>query len=245
MDILQRLLISKTEPRSLPDRIYEELLRDILTGQLPRDSRLNEPEICARYQASRTPVREAFRRLEMDGLCEYIPNRGEFVRGLTQPEIDDMLFMRADLEDRCVRWGIARITEEEEEELTEIFNHMEFYTKKGDVQKMVDINTAFHLMLYKTSHDRLLEKTLTAYQSYANYCAPPNYFARNFLKRVLEEHRRIYSAYMNKDVITAVRAMRLHMNNTLKRSNRPLKGLADDAGELVAEVDPEKNLSLE
>ena len=218
MDILQQIKQEKKKPKSLPDLIYNELLKDILTGKIKADSRLNESVICKKFNASRTPVREAFRRLEMDGLVEYIPNRGEFARGFSETEIKDMLVMRSDLEVRAVNWVIERITEEEEKELSALFKYMEFYTMKNDIQKMIDINYAFHKLLYKYTHDNLIEKTLNSYQTYTNYCCPPNYFARNYLANVLEEHRKIYRAIMQKDSAAATKAMQQHMDNTIKRS---------------------------
>ena len=219
MDVLQRIIKEKKEIRSLSDKIYNQLLKEILTGKLPKDSRLNEATLTAKYKISRTPLREAFKRLQEDGLVEYISNRGVFVRGLNESEISDMLETRAFLEVKAVEWCISRITEEEEEDLSAIFKHMEFYTKKGDIQKMIEINYAFHRLIYKASHDRLLEKTLLTYQNYCNYCCPPNYFARGFLRRTLEEHRQIYRAIVNKDVNAAVNAMQTHMVATIKRSS--------------------------
>ena len=223
MDIMKRINKEKSKPKSMSDKIYDELLRDILTGRLEKESKLSEPAICKMYSVSRTPVREAFRRLEMDGLVEYIPNRGEFVKGFTQIEVDDMLTMRMDLEVRAVEWVILRITKEEEEDLESIFNYMEFYTKKNDIEKMIDINYTFHRLLYRFTHDRLLERTLNDYQLYSNYCCPPNYFAPNYLNKVLEEHRRIYRAIVKKDIAAATRAMQQHMKSTIKRSSPNLK----------------------
>ncbi len=218
MDVLQKILHEKNEAASLPERVYNDLLRDILTGVLSKNSKLTENRLCAKYKVSRTPMREAFRRLEMDGLVEYIPNRGEFVRGFTQVEIDDMLMMRADLEVTACRWAIERITDIELEQMSDIFKYMEFYTDKADIRKMIDINFAFHLMIYRATHDTMLEKTLVSYSRYADYCCPVNYFAKKYLERVLAEHRRIYTAFQTKDPAAGARAMRLHMNNTLRRS---------------------------
>lgn len=223
MDIIQQIKREKKRKKSLPDKVYDDLLRDILTGKLEQGSRLNEAKLCKTYGASRTPIREAFRRLEMDGLVDYIPNRGEFVRGFSQHEIDDMLLMRMDLEIRAVKWAIERITEEEEKELTSLFNYMEFYTKNNDIPMMIDINYAFHSLIYRYTHDGLLERTLHAYQIYTDYCCPPNYFAPNYLNKVLEEHRRIYRAIIKKDSQAATKAMFQHMKNTVKRSSPSLK----------------------
>ena len=219
MDALQRIIKEKNEIKSLSDKIYNQLLREILTGKIPKDTRLNEAKLTVKYKTSRTPLREAFKRLQEDGLVEYISNRGVFVRGLSESEIGDMLETRAFLEIKATEWCISRITEEEIEDISAIFKHMEFYTKKGDIQKMIEINYAFHRLIYKASHDRLLEKTLLTYQNYCNYCCPPNYFARGFLRRTLEEHRQIYRAIINKDHTAAANAMKAHMDATIKRSS--------------------------
>ena len=173
---------------------------DILTGKLARDSWLTETKVCSMYGASRTPVREAFRRLEMDGLLEYIPKRGEYVRGFSYDELIDMLNIRADLEVRAVSWSIERITDDEMEQFDDIFRYMEFYTKKNDIHMMMYANSAFHRHIY------------------CKYSCPPNYFAPKFLDKTLEERRRIYSAYLKKDVTSGARAMKLHMSSTIKRA---------------------------
>ena len=74
--------------------LYAELQKDILSGSIPDGSKLTEQAICKRYNVSRTPVREAFRQLEADGLIENIPNRGAFVTGLTRRDISDLFDLR-------------------------------------------------------------------------------------------------------------------------------------------------------
>ena len=218
MDTLQKLLKEKNADRSLVDRLYRELLRDILTGYLPAGSRLVESRLCHIYSVSRTPLREAFRLLEADGLAEYIPNRGEFVRGLNAEAIPDLFVLMADLEVRCVGWAAERIREETKEELAQLFSYMEFYTVKNDIPKMVDINQAFHRIIYQAAGNTMLEKALTNYQIYSTYACPPNYFARRYLERTLEEHRQIYVALLAQDRAGAIKAMRIHMAAGMKRS---------------------------
>ena len=74
--------------------LYSELQKDILSGAIPDGSKLTEQAVCKRYGVSRTPVREAFRQLEADGLIENIPNRGAFVTGLTKRDISDLFDLR-------------------------------------------------------------------------------------------------------------------------------------------------------
>ncbi len=217
MKILKELLDEKTNELPLVEKVYGELLKDILTGKITKGSRLTESKVCKLYEASRTPVREAFRRLEMDGIIETVPNKGAIVKGFSQQEVRDMLHLRNDCEVTCVKWAINRITESEEEELTDIFKYMEFYTKKNDIPKMIKINTAFHRIIYGAAHNKLLENTLISYQKYTDLCCPSNYFAPRYLEKVLEEHKKIYMAFTTKDVEAGTLAMRIHMDNSYKR----------------------------
>ncbi len=219
MNILQQIREEKNDVLPLADRLYFDLLRDILLGDLPRGSRLIESKLCDKYGASRTPMRETFRRLETDGLVEYIPNRGTFVRGLTPLEVADLMAVWSDMEVHAVRWCVERMTDEEIEELQEIWGYAEYYTGKYDIPKLIDINNAFHRCIYQGTHDHFLADTLIKYQNYAAIAAPPNYFAKNVMDRILAEHRRIYQAIVNRDAAAASRTMRLHMTNTIKRSS--------------------------
>ena len=177
-------------------------------------------KICNEYGVSRTPVREALRQLESDGLIETIPNRGAFVVGLSQQDLNDIYILRAMGEVQAVRWGIERITDEEMEELNETFEFMEFYTMKNDIPKMLNINIAFHQIIYNAAHNRMLNQQLTSYQLYLRHCNPSNYYAPNYLRDVLAEHRNIYDAFEARDIEAGAQAMQRHMENSTKRKFR-------------------------
>ena len=97
--------------------LYTELQRDILSGAIPDGSKLTEQAVCKRYGVSRTPVREAFRQLEADGLIDNIPNKGAFVTGLTKRDISDLFDLRILFEVQAVEWAIKRMSSEEIDEL--------------------------------------------------------------------------------------------------------------------------------
>lgn len=217
MDILKELIGEKTENAPLVEIVYNSLLKDILTGNIRQGSRLTETKVCQMYTASRTPVRETFRRLEMDGIIEIIPNKGAVVKGFSRQEVRDMLHLRNDCEVTAVRWAISRITEEQEEQLSDIYKYMEFYTKKNDIPKMIKINNAFHRVIYSAAHNKLIENTLISYQKYVDFCCPSNYFAPRYLEKVLEEHKKIYTAFLKKDAEAGALSMRIHMDNSYKR----------------------------
>lgn len=217
MNVLKEIEKERNGKLPLIDRLYNSLLREILTGILPAGTKLTESKLCEDYNISRTPVREALKQLETNGLIVFIPNRGAFVKGFTSEEIEDLMKLRIDMEVQAVKLGIERITEEEEAQMAEIFSHMEFYTRKNDIPKMIDINIAFHRMIYLTSHNSILYNTLVSWQTYIHYCRPSNYFARGYLDKILEEHRKIYNAYLSKNPDAGAKAMRQHMNNSFKR----------------------------
>lgn len=220
MSIIQYLEDGKTGNQPLSTNLYTELQEDILTGKLQSGEKLTEQKICNEYKVSRTPVREALRQLEMDGLIENIPNRGAFVIGLTPQDIQDMYALRKLYEVQAVRWAIERITEEELDELQETFEFMEFYTMKNDINKMQSINMAFHQIIYNATHNRMLKQLLSSYQTYLKFCNPSNVYAPDYLATVLEEHRAIFNAFMAKDSEGGALAMSIHMDNSRKRKFR-------------------------
>ena len=78
----------------LSNSLFVKVQKDILSGKIPANSKLTEQAICKKYNVSRTPVREAFRQLESDGLIENIPNRGAYVIGLSSRDISDLFDLR-------------------------------------------------------------------------------------------------------------------------------------------------------
>ncbi len=198
--------------------LFSELQRDILQGRMKPGEKLTEQRICSEYKVSRTPVREALKQLEMEGLIETIPNRGAFVVGFSEQDIRDIYELRKIYEMQAVRWAIERITDDEFDALEETFEFMEFYTMKKDLEKMLNINTGFHQLIYTGAHNRLLEHMLSSYQVYLKLSANPKiYDSDTYLSDVFEEHKAIFDAFKNKDSEAGVRAMEIHMDNSMAR----------------------------
>ena len=207
----------KTNNQPLSNNLFTELQSDILTGRIKSGEKLTEQHICNKYGVSRTPVREALRQLEMDGLIENIPNRGAFVVGLADQDIIDLFDLRTVYEIQAVRWGIERINDDELAQLEETFEFMEFYTMKDDFAKMLNINTSFHELIYASSHNRMLERVLQSYQLYLKHIRKPPEDPSAYLVQVLEEHRAIYEAFKAKDVEAGAAAMAAHMHTSRER----------------------------
>lgn len=204
----------------LSSELFSSLRKDILQGKLRKGQKLTEQQICDEYLVSRTPVREAFKQLELEGLVENIPNRGVFVVGISSQDIKDFYEMRKAYEVLAVKWAIERITKDELEKLEEAFDFMEFYTQKKDIEKMLNINLSFHELIYSASKNRLLAQVLSTFQLYIKQSKKTKSYADNYLDVVLAEHRDIFQAFIDKDVEAGVSAAAIHLDNAKLRAYR-------------------------
>jgi DNA-binding GntR family transcriptional regulator len=194
------------------------LRNDILRRKYVRGQKLTEQDICIEYQASRTPVREALKKLEAEGLIEIIPHKGAFVLGFSDQEIRDIYELRKCAESLAIKWAVERITKEELDALEEIFEFMEFYTQNNDIEKMVKINTSFHQLIYDATHNKLLRNILSSYQLYLEQAKAKGHYGDDYLPRLLEEHRLIFEAIKRKDTESAIEAIERHIDNSIERS---------------------------
>ena len=207
MDIIN----GEKSSQPLSTGLFSELQKDILSGEIPDGSKLTEQSVCKRYNVSRTPVREAFRQLEADGLIEIIPNRGAFATGLSRRDISDLFDLRSVFEVQAVEWAIKRMSDEDIDRLAESMEFMEFYTLKEDVEKVLSFNSQFHSIIYAGTGDRMLQKTLSIYQTYLKYSAPHKTYDEDSLKAILEEHKAIYEAFKSRNAAAGRKAMENHM----------------------------------
>jgi len=203
---------------SLPQNLFNQLRDDILQGKIAPGAKLTEHRVCKEYNVSRTPVREAFQKLELDGLIQIIPNRGAFVIGLSRQDIEDMYELRKAYEAIAVRWAVERMTEQEFEELEEAYDIMEFYTQKGEAEKMLQINMHFHQLIYSATKNRMLQHVLTSYQIYTKNTKVSSEYIRAYLDEVLDEHWQIFLAFKAKDKDAATQAAIRHMENGKRRA---------------------------
>lgn len=203
--------------------LFSTLKDEILTGKLISGQKLTEKVICDKYCVSRTPVREALQKLEMEGLVESIPNRGFFVLGLTQQDYIDMFTLRKIYEIQAITWAIERITDEEMDELKELYEFMEFYTMKEDVSKMLIINNNFHQTIYSASHNRMLKNLLSSYQEMLKHVENPAQKKEGYLREVFKEHKAIFDAFTAKDKEAGIAAMQAHMDNSKSRYIKSMK----------------------
>lgn len=198
--------------------LFETLRDDILKQKIENGTKLTEAAVCEMYGVSRTPVREAFQKLELDGLIDIIPNKGAFVRGLTSQDIEDMYELRKAYEIICVQFAIDRIADEDMKKLKESYDLMEFFRIKEDAVKFMGMNTEFHQILYNATGNRMLQHVLTSYQVYTKNTKLSLEYIREYFDEVLAEHKAIYEAIVSKDKEAATKAAAIHMENSKRRA---------------------------
>ena len=209
--------INDKSAQPISANLYSELQTAILSGEIPDGSKLTEQAVCKKYNVSRTPVREAFRQLEADGLIENIPNRGAYVTALSRRDISDLFDLRSLFEVQAIEWAIKRMTSEDIDALRETVEFMEFYTLRGDIEKVLMFNSQFHSILYAGTKDRMIQKTLSTYQTYLKHSAPAKTYTGDYLKIILDEHKAIFEAVESKNPAAGRKAMEYHMEQSKLR----------------------------
>ncbi|MBM7563017.1 GntR family transcriptional regulator [Fusibacter tunisiensis] len=206
------LFDQKKENKSLTSLIFDKIREDILNGRYVTGDKLVEIKLADELGVSRTPVREALKQLELDGLVENIPNRGVVVKGISQDDIEDILMIRLCIEGLVGQWASERISDEEISELEEIYDLMEFYTKKNDVDRIFELNTKFHETLYKATKSRYLEGVLNDFQLFIKSSRNNSLKMEGRLEVALEEHHRILEAIKIHDSSATKEALIAHIS---------------------------------
>ncbi len=132
---------------SLANQVYERIEYDILSGVYAAGEVISEARLSEELGVSRTPIREAMARLESDHLIGDSP-QGTIVIGITEKDIADMFEIKLRLETVATRWAVENITPAEVEKLKDILDQQEFYASKGNVNKVRDLDTEFHDVIY-------------------------------------------------------------------------------------------------
>ncbi|MDR3363475.1 MAG: GntR family transcriptional regulator [Clostridiales Family XIII bacterium] len=205
--------------RLLSTDLAGKLRIEILTERMRAGDKLTEQMLCERFGVSRTPVREALKNLETEGLIDMIPNRGAFVIGLTQDDLRDLYTLRMQSEMQAVRWAIERRANAEMEAVEESLDFMRFYTGRCDAKRMRSINAGFHRRIVAASHNRILAESLSRIQDYIRYSARVLPYRETDLPVILKEHTAVFKAFKANDPEAGAFAMQKHIENSLLRAN--------------------------
>lgn len=205
-----------TDKYSLRSRVYNQLRENILNGKYKIGEELKEVAIGEEYGVSRTPVRDAFHQLELEGLITIVPNKGAIVEGISDKDIYDIYEIRSRLEGLAARWACEHITEAQADRMEEILYMSDFHAAKGHFDKVTELDSQFHKLMYEASGSKRLELLLNDYHQYL-YSVRKRSLGKLDRGRVSnEEHKLIESAIRNNDPDLAEKYAHEHILNALK-----------------------------
>ena len=206
----------------LRDVVFNTLRQAILTGELKPGERLMEIHLANKLGVSRTPIREAIRKLELEGLVTMIPRRGAEVAQITGKSLQDVLEVRRSLAALCADLACERISDAEIAALEAACKEFEEATYTRDARVIAAADVALHDIIIKaTDNNRLVQLV--------NNLAEQMYRYRfEYIKdysmhgRLVEEHRVIFEAIRKKDKVTAAAAAVTHIDNQMESIARQL-----------------------
>jgi len=199
--------------KPLREVIFATLREAIIMGELKPGERLMEVQLAEKMGVSRTPVREAIRKLELEGFVNMIPRKGAHVARLSIKDIMDVLEVRASLDGLATALAAERITDEELRELKYVLNQFESYVEKDNLQNIVKKDVEFHDIIYHASkNDKLIQIVNNLREQVYRFRV---IYLKDFssTKEVIKEHIKIFDALIEKDSNAAGEAAKSHIKN--------------------------------
>lgn len=210
---------------SLRGRVFHKIRDDILNGKYKEHDELREAAIGEELGVSRTPVREAFRQLELEGLIHIVPNKGAYVTGITSKDVRDIYMIRAQLEGLCAKWATEHISESQMQEMEENVYLAEFHAAKGHTEQIASLDNRFHEIMYEACASKMLEHSLKDFHQYVYRIRKQTLAQGARSSASNDEHRKIMEAIKEKDGERACELAKIHMLNAY--DNICKKGLLD------------------
>ncbi len=213
----------KRKKKFLRDRVYTGIKNSIISGELEPRKRLIEETLAEATQASRTPVREAFRKLEEEGLVYRRPRGGYAVKGLTEDEVDEIFGLRSILEGYAGFLAASRVTREELRGLKDIVRQQEACLKDMHAEKFIELDAQFHDVLHRAAKNKRLYALLQGLKDHM-------YRYRVIILRyhpkpsvAVEDHKKLVQGLEARKARQVERLIRNHMSRGEKLIKRKLQ----------------------
>jgi DNA-binding GntR family transcriptional regulator len=197
----------------LRDIVFNTLREAILKGDIKPGERLMELQLASKLGVSRTPIREAIRMLEQEGLAVTIPRKGAEVAKMTLKDMEDVLEIREALDELAVRIACEKISEDQLAHLGDIKEQFENNTIAGDVKEIAAADVSFHDVIYEATDNPKLVTLLNnlreqVYRYRVEYIKDPKNYPT-----LIKEHEAIVNGLKTRDKDAATLAMHEHVEN--------------------------------
>lgn len=207
---------------SLADQVFERLENDIVAGIYPKGEIITEMRLVEQLGVSRTPIREALRRLEQERLIQET-GKGMVVLGITPEELDDIMSIRQRTEDLAVYHAIQNLTEEGAARLSHISELQDFYYQKKDTENLRKMDDDFHEALYELSGRTVIRDVLQPLHKKTQRYRKKSIEDTTRLANSLAEHKAILDAVLKKDTKKAMELITIHITNAKESMIERLK----------------------
>lgn len=218
-----KLKVTINEYLPLRDVVFHTLRQAILRGELKPGERLMEIQLAGRLGVSRTPIREAIRKLELEGLVTMVPRKGAAVASITEKDLHDVLEVRCALEELAVELACRFITKEEIEQLKKALQEFIHSLTKKDITAIAEKDVAFHDVIFNATHNKRLIQLLNNLREQM-YRYRLEYLKDSSSHAVLvKEHEAIIHNLEQRDIAAAKKNIRSHISNQVMAVSRNLK----------------------
>lgn len=198
---------------TLRERIYEEIVRLIVSGELPSGGSIDEKSLTEKLQVSRTPFREAIGTLAKEGLIEIRPYRGFFVRSFSRKEIEDLYELRKTLECFAVELAVSRMSDRDIAQFERILDEAVAALRRRDMATYGVRDKEFHETIAERSGNAALIETLARLALQIQLCRTIANENRDLAERAAQERDEILAAFKARDIPRAAALMRLHISD--------------------------------
>lgn len=214
-----QLIFCPIQPNhSLADEVAAQLRQAIIEGRVPPGEHLAESSLATQLGVSRSPVREALRLLEREGLVLALPNRGSFVRQFTAHDVEEIFSLRVAIESLAAEWAVEHLKEDDLQELERLLEVQREAAAQGDIRHLNEVDVAFHEYICRQSgHSRVMQ----IWEGIRSQCLVlfhlrlrtyPDYVPQT----VLSDHAQFLQAFRERDLATVL-ALHREVNRRVVR----------------------------
>ena len=197
--------------KSLREEVYESLRKSILHGKLKPGQHLIEEQLADHVGISRTPVREAFHKLERDELVTRLPKGGYAVTKFTKEDVEEIFGIRSALESYAAYLATLHLAPDKISILENKLKESEEALEKGDEDKVVQLNTEFHDLLYKSCKSKKLVEMINTFRDYFYRYRSALLHIQDGMSQSNKDHRQMLEAMKKKNPKLAERLVRMHL----------------------------------
>lgn len=208
------LSIKLEEYGPIREAVFSTLRNAILDGKLRPGERLVERDIAEKLGISRTPVREAIRKLELEGLVSHYPRKGVVVAGLSKEEVIEILAIRSVLEGLICRLAAEKIKDKEIERMEQILEQFQLEHENSNSRRVNQLHDRFHEVIYRAAGSPRLYELLSHLGEYIRKFAQVGYTKPGRTEEAMEEHTRILDALRTHDSQEAEFLAMRHVENS-------------------------------